>query len=151
MFWNDYTGIKTESAWRLQCVDMWVGMMLDAFYETQVAHPMMAATRHVQEDGAVVFSKIVVNQNSCQDLSEKMKITVPEQYKLMSEVRQMMNPTLQAVLEQLNDGPIRCTQMTTVMQYTRTGHFILRYGFREFTDNTDELQLHHPKTSSYVI
>lgn len=59
-------------------MDMWVGMMLNSCYETRVAHPMMAATRHVQEDGAVVFRRIVVNQNSCQDLSEKKKITVLE-------------------------------------------------------------------------
>lgn len=69
----------------------------------------------------------------------------------MSEVRQIMDSTLQAVLEQLNHSPIRRTQMTTVVQYTGTCHFILRYGFREFIDNTDELQLHHPKTSNYII
>jgi hypothetical protein len=59
---------------------MWVGMMLNACCETEVLHPMMTATRQMQEDGAV-FSKIIVNQNCCQDLSEKMKITAPQQDK----------------------------------------------------------------------
>jgi hypothetical protein len=57
---------------------MWVGMMLNACCETHVVHPMMTATRQVQEHGAVVFSKRVVNQNTCQDLSGKMKLTAPE-------------------------------------------------------------------------
>jgi hypothetical protein len=69
----------------------------------------------------------------------------------MSEVRQKIDPTLQAVLEQLNLSQIRHTQMTTVMQYTRPGHFILRSGFREFTDNIDELQLHHPNTKLHYM
>jgi hypothetical protein len=47
----------------------------------QVVHTIMAATRQVQKDGAVVFSKIVVNQNCYQHLSEKMKVTVPQQDK----------------------------------------------------------------------
>jgi hypothetical protein len=60
---------------------MLVAMILNACCKTQIVHPMMAETRQVQENGAVVFSKIVVNQNSCQDLSEKLKITAPEQDK----------------------------------------------------------------------
>jgi hypothetical protein len=66
---------------------MWVGMMLNACCETHIVHPMMAATRQVQDDGAVVFSKIVLNQNCCQDLSEKMKITAQSKINVITDVR----------------------------------------------------------------